>query len=177
MLVAPPAGDAYNLVVDMGSYSNYVFDVVLAIGLFKLRRHRKKLGLGYLEFHCPTPLLVLVVLFSLFVIVMAFVPPKGTLKGSDVSFFYATYPIATIGLFGLCIAYYILWQFVFPRFGHYKHRMESFTLKNGEQGHRVIKVPESKLAEWDATHENHNTLTEKDDGVEVLTHVTNDSDK
>ncbi len=152
VLIVPPPGDAYNLIVDMGSYSSYIFDVLLAVGLFKLRRERKRKGLGYLEFHCPTPLLVIVVLFSLFVIVMAFVPPEGTLIGSDVSFFYAVYPIATIGIFFLCIGYYIVWAYVLPRIFKYEHRIIRFSLINGEQGHKIIKVPTDKVKTWDRTH-------------------------
>ncbi|GEQ68580.1 hypothetical protein JCM33374_g2248 [Metschnikowia sp. JCM 33374] len=85
VLLAPPPGDAYNFVVNLGSYSNNIFNMLLFIGLFKLRSHRKKLGLGYRQFHIWTPVLVLAVLWTVFVLAMAFVPPKGTLKGSDVS--------------------------------------------------------------------------------------------
>ncbi|GME81633.1 unnamed protein product [Ambrosiozyma monospora] len=95
ILLAPPPGDAYNFIIDLGSYSNYIFETLLAFGLFKLRRERKRKGLGYREFHIPTPCLVIVLLWSIFVLAMAFVPPKGTLNGSDVSFFYAAYPITT----------------------------------------------------------------------------------
>ncbi|VEU23048.1 DEKNAAC104238 [Brettanomyces naardenensis] len=152
VLVAPPPGDAYNFVVDMGSYSAYIFSVLLAIGLFKLRKERRKLGLGYREFHCPTIILVLVLLFTIFVLVMAFVPPKGTLKGSDVSFFYATYPLTTIGICILCVIYYFGWAYVAPRIGKYRHRVLEFRLANGELGHKVIKVRDEDLAEWDREH-------------------------
>ncbi|KAF6006334.1 hypothetical protein HII12_005079 [Brettanomyces bruxellensis] len=152
VLLAPPPGDAYNLVVDMGSYSNYIFDVLLAVGLFKLRRQRKRKGLGYLEFHCPTALLVIVVLFAIFVIVMAFVPPEGTLIGSDVSFFYAVYPLTTIGIFALCIGYYIVWAYILPRVFKYKHRIIPFKLINGELGHKIIKVSVKDVKKWDAVH-------------------------
>ncbi|VEU23049.1 DEKNAAC104201 [Brettanomyces naardenensis] len=152
VLVAPPPGDAYNFVVDMGSYSSYIFSVLLAIGLFKLRSARRKVGLGYREAHCPTIILAIVLLFSLFVIIMAFVPPKGTLKGDDVSFFYATYPITTIGICLLCVVYYWLWAYVAPRMGGYRHRVLEFELANGEKGHKVIKVRNEDLEEWDREH-------------------------
>ncbi|GEQ66797.1 hypothetical protein JCM33374_g460 [Metschnikowia sp. JCM 33374] len=150
VLLAPPPGDAYNFVVDLGSYSSYIFNTLLFVGLFKLRRHRKKLGLGYKEFHIWTPVLVIAILWTWFVLAMAFVPPKGTLKGSDVSFFYATYPLTTIGLFFLCIFYYLVWAFVLPSFGRYRHRIESYELATGEQGHTVIKVPVEHLAQYDS---------------------------
>lgn len=159
VLLAPPPGDAYNLVVDMGSYSNYIFDVLLAIGLFKLRRQRKRKGLGYLEFHCPTALLAIVELFAIFVIVMAFVPPEGTLIGSDVSFFYAVYPLTTIGIFALCIGYYIAWAYILPRVFKYEHRIIPFKLINGELGHKIIKVPVKDVKKWDAVHKTAHQIT------------------
>lgn len=155
VLLAPPPGDAYNFVVDMGSYAGSIFNCVLFIGLIKLRATRKKQGLGYREFHVWTPVLIIAILWTLFVIAMAFVPPKGTLKGSDVSFFYATYPITTFALIGVCIAYYFVWAHLLPRIGKYVNKIETFELSTGELGHKVVQVPITELAEWEAVHANH----------------------
>lgn len=152
VLLAPPPGDAYNFIVDLGSYADYIFNVLLSFGLFRIRMQRKRCGLGYREFHIPTPLLMIVFLWSLFVIAMAFVPPKGTLIGSDVSFFYATYPITTFGIFGLCICYYIVWAWVLPHIGKYQRRVVSYELSNGEKGHRVVKVSFKDIEAWDKQH-------------------------
>ncbi|QPG75069.1 hypothetical protein FOA43_002409 [Brettanomyces nanus] len=166
VLLAPPPGDAYNFVVDLGSYSTYIFNAMLSFGLFKLRRHRSKIGLGYQEFHIPAPLLALLFLFSLFVIAMAFVPPEGTLIGSDVSFFYATYPITTIGIFLFCIGYYFVWEYVLPKIGKYRHRLSKFELAKGENGHKVIKVALSDLEEWDREHKDQDQDQETSAGPE-----------
>lgn len=155
VLLAPPPGDAYNFVVDMGSYAGSIFNCVLFIGLIKLRATRKKQGLGYREFHVWTPVLIIAILWTFFVIAMAFVPPKGTLKGSDVSFFYATYPITTFALIAVCIAYYFVWAHLLPRIGKYVNKIETFELSTGELGHKVVQVPITELAEWEAVHANH----------------------
>ncbi len=152
VLLAPPPGDAYNFIVDLGTYADGIFTVLLSVGLFRIRRQRKKKGLGYREFHLPTVLLVIVLLWALFVLAMSFVPPKGTLIGSDVSFFYATYPITTFGIFGLCILYYIVWALVLPKFGKFERRVTSYELPNGERGQTLIKVPLGEIESWDKEH-------------------------
>lgn len=154
VLLAPPPGDAYNFVLDVGSFSGNFFNVLLFVGLFKLRAARKKQGLGYREFHIWTPVLVLAILWTLFVFAMAFVPPKGTLIGSDVSFFYATYPLTTIGLLILSFIYYYIWAYVLPKYGKYVNKIEIFQLESGELGHTVVHVPLSQVAEWEAVHAN-----------------------
>lgn len=164
ILLAPPPGDAYNFVVDMGSYATYIFNVLIFVGLLRVRRTRRKQGLGYREFHIWTPILVLAILWTLFVVFMAFVPPKGTLKGADVSFFYATYPITTFALIFVCIGYYLLWAFVLPRIGKYHNKIETFQLLTGELGHKIVKVPITELAEWEAVHGE-----ESDSNLEVIT--------
>lgn len=152
ILLAPPPGDAYNFVVDMGSYSSSIFNCLLFVGLLKLRRARKMQGLGYREFHVWTPVVIIAIAWTVFVVAMAFVPPKGTLIGSDVSFFYATYPITTFALIGVSAGYYLVWAYLLPKIGKYQNKIETFQLPSGELGHTVVKVPLSEIAQWEAIH-------------------------
>lgn len=152
MIVAPPAGSAYNLIVDLGSYSSYIFSLFLILGLLKTRRDRRLKGLGTKGHYLPLPFIIILSLFELMVVVIAFVPPKGTLIGSDVDFFYATYPIVTIGLLLLCVGYYLIWRYTLPKLGKYVHREVIYTLDNGEIGNTVVKVPLDELEEWDKKH-------------------------
>lgn len=87
------------------------------------------------------------------VIAIAFVPPKGTLIGSDVSFFYATYPIVTICILFACGLYYLVWRFALPKIGSYVHREVIYHLENGELGNKIVKVKLKDLEEWDQEHE------------------------
>lgn len=168
VLFAPPPGDAYNFVVDLGSYSGYFFKLLLVVGLFLVRKQRKDAGLGFVGFKVPLPILILTLLYELFVLAMAFVPPAdGSLKGSDVSFFYCTYALTVIGILALCFAYYFVWGKVLPRIYKYEHRVYYFTLENGEVGHTVVKVPADQLEKWDAEHdEKGRALNSSDSSVE-----------
>ena len=116
----------------------------------------------------------------------AWVPPKGgSLKGSDVSFFYATYAITTIGIYLLCIAYYFVWAKIIPKIGGYQHRTVFYDLQNGERGHTVVKVKNDEVEKFDKEHDAsgrliglHNTSGSDDlgDSVENISYVV-DSEK
>ena len=152
MIVAPPAGSAYNFIVDMGTYANYIFTLLLVVGLLRVRRDRKLKGLGTKGQYLPLPCIIILILFELMVIAIAFVPPKGTLIGSDVTFFYATYPIVTIGILGFCVSYYAVWRYALPKIGNYVHREVIYKLESGEIGNTVVKVKIDELEEWDRVH-------------------------
>lgn len=141
VMLAPPAGDAYNFVLDLSSYSGYIFKLLLVIGLVLVRRERRKKGLGYAGWKVPLPILVITILYELFVIAMVWVPPPdGSLKGSDVSFFYCTYALVCIGILGLCVLYYIAWALVLPKLFNYERKVVQYQLENGERGQTIIKV-------------------------------------
>ena len=153
MIVAPPAGSAYNFILDMGTYSSYIFTLCLIIGLLKIRRERRLKGLGNEGHYLPLPCIIILLLFHIMVIAIAFVPPKGTLIGSDVTFFYATYPIVTICILFACGFYYLVWRFALPKVGKYVHREVIYHLENGELGNKIVKVKLKDLEEWDQEHE------------------------
>ena len=153
MIVAPPAGSAYNFILDMGTYSSYIFTLCLIIGLLRIRRDRRLKGLGNKGHYLPLPFIIILLLFHIMVIAIAFVPPKGTLIGSDVTFFYATYPIVTICILFACGLYYLVWRFALPKIGSYVHREVIYHLENGELGNKIVKVKLKDLKEWDQEHE------------------------
>lgn len=151
MIIGPPAGSAYNFIVDMGAYCEYVFALFLIIGLLKTRRDHRLKGLGTKGHYLPLPLLIILLLFELMVIAIAFVPPEGTLIG-DSDIFYATYPIVTIGILLGCVGYYFIWRYTLPKLGKYVHREVIFRLENGEFGNTIVKVKLEDLEEWDKEH-------------------------
>lgn len=49
--------------------------------------------------------------------------------------------------------YYVLWIYVLPKIGKYTVRQENVVLEGGATTHRLVKVPNEKLADWDEQHD------------------------
>lgn len=100
IILALPAGDAFNFVVDLGVYPSCFFNFLLAIGLYFVRYRRKKLGLPRQAsgFKAWEVALLFTIVVNLYLLVMPWYPPASGAKGGDVSFWYATYVVAGIGM-------------------------------------------------------------------------------
>jgi hypothetical protein len=49
--------------------------------------------------------------------------------------------------------YYYVWIKVLPRWGGYEFRQTILQDDRGETAHHLVKVPNDRLAEWDAKHD------------------------
>jgi len=100
-----------------------------------------------------------------------------------VSFFYAAYCIAGLGLYVLsfssfvlflvvnrvlfvgrlfiCGAAYVVWIQVLPKVKGYAIRQVTEKLSDGAQANRLVRVPNSEVAEWDGTHDEHGNPIER----------------
>jgi amino acid transporter len=156
MILAPPAGDAFNFIVDLQSYPNNIFLFALTIGLLLIRRSRKKLGLGSSEADFKTwdVAIYFSIAVNVFLLVMPWYPPPKGRNGGDVSFWYATYCAVGVGIMGICVVYYVAWIFVLPRWGGYRIRQELVVLEGeGAKTHRLVKVKLAELESWDREHD------------------------
>ena len=118
MIVAPPAGDAFNfsvlnsllnithpfstnvyLVVDLRSYPDAIFYLAMAVGLYIIRYRRKKLGLPRPAFRAWDISVLFNIAQNLFLVIMPWYPPATGRYGGDVSFWYATYVVTGIGMY------------------------------------------------------------------------------
>ncbi|KAK0642550.1 High-affinity methionine permease [Lasiodiplodia hormozganensis] len=153
MIVAPPAGDAFNFVVDLKTYPDAVFFFLMAAGVYIIRRHRSRIAVGRSEFRAWDAAVIIYLLVNLFLLVMPWYPPEGGATGGDVSFWYATYCVVGIGIILMCVVYYWIWIYVLPRFGGYAMRQKLVVLEDGAVMHKIVKVPKDQLAEWDANHD------------------------
>jgi amino acid transporter len=91
MILAPPAGDAFNFLVDLNSYPSNAFLFLMTSGLLFIRRRRTKAGIPHSEFRVWNVAIIFSLAINVFLLVMPWYPPPGGIYGGDVSFFYATY--------------------------------------------------------------------------------------
>ena len=154
MILAPPAGDAFQFVVSLKSYPDAIFHVALGAGLIFLRRRRDRSGTPRSDFRAWWAVIILYLLSQVYLLVMPWIPPAGGVNAGTVSFFYATYMIVGIAVIGLCGAYYYVWMKVLPRWGNYVIRSQVIDVDdNGANTHRLLRVPNAEGADWDASHD------------------------
>ncbi|KKY19943.1 putative high affinity methionine permease [Phaeomoniella chlamydospora] len=151
MILAPPAGDAFNFIVDLQVYPSALFAASMSIGLYIVRWRRRKAGIPRSEFRAWDIAVTFNIAANLFILIMPWYPPEP--GQSDVSFWYATYVVVGIGIIVICVIYYYVWVHALPKFKGYRLRQELLVLDNGASSHRLVKVPVNELAEWDKTHD------------------------
>ncbi|KAH8432677.1 high affinity methionine permease [Aspergillus melleus] len=153
MILAPPAGDAFNFVVDLSMYPSNLFNFLLAIGLIFTRYYRKRLNFpksGYSAWHVVVGFAII---SNLYLLVAPWYPPDGGATGGDVSFWYGTYLVVGLAIIGACGAYYWIYIKLLPRFGGYEFRQTILKMDGGAVAHKLVKIPREQVASWDAEHD------------------------
>lgn len=98
MIVAPPAGDAFNFIVDLQSYPANVFAFATTFGLLLIRRRRARLMAESSDFKVWNIAILFSLLINVFILAMPWYPPPGGKFGGDVSFWYATYCVVGLAM-------------------------------------------------------------------------------
>lgn len=98
MILAPPAGDAFNFIVDLQSYPSNVFLFATTFGLLLIRRRRNRLGFERGEFRVWNAAIVFSLAVNVFILAMPWYPPPGGRYGGDVRLWYATYCVTGLGM-------------------------------------------------------------------------------
>ncbi|CAA7267087.1 unnamed protein product [Cyclocybe aegerita] len=161
VIIGPPAGDAFNFIVDLQSYPANVFSFLMTVGLWFVRKRRASIGAPKSEFRAWNVVLLFAIAVNIYLLVLPWVPPEGGIYAGDVSFFYATYCIVGLGFLAVSAFVYLLVIILLPRWGNYTIRQLLERLPDGAQANRLVKVPNSELAEWDATHDEHGDVIVK----------------
>ncbi|KAJ6127813.1 Amino acid/polyamine transporter I [Penicillium samsonianum] len=141
MILAPPAGDAFSFVVDLGVYASSFFGSVLTIGLVVTRIRRARLNLPPPDYKAWHVTVAFAILSNLYMVVMPWYPPSTGANGGDVSFWYATYCAVALGIIGLCGVYYYVWIKLLPRIQGFKWEQTVLKLDDGALAHRLVRVP------------------------------------
>jgi len=154
MIVAPPAGDAFTFVVSLKTYPEAIFFFAMAVGVYILRRRRTRNNIPRSQFRVWDVLLIFFILIQVYILVMPWFPPEGGPYAGDVSFWYATYCVVGIAIIIVCGLYYVAWIYAIPKWRGYRIRTEVLEVdNNGANTHRLVQVPLSDLATWDAEHD------------------------
>jgi hypothetical protein len=98
MILAPPAGDAFNFVVDLSVYPSQAFSLAMAVGLYFVRYQRKKAGIARSDFRAWDVAIIFTILVNIYCLVMPWYPPPGGADGGDFTFWYAAYVVTGIGM-------------------------------------------------------------------------------
>ncbi|RFU27127.1 hypothetical protein B7463_g9211, partial [Scytalidium lignicola] len=126
VIIAIPAGDAYNFILDVEGYPGSIINFFVVIGLFILRYRAPHL-------HRPFKTWIIVPIFFLaaqvFLLVAPFLRPPGG-KG-DTSLPYWLYPIVGMAVLVAGAVYWFLWRIVWPRLGGFEWIERKGELKDG----------------------------------------------
>ncbi|KAF2093562.1 high affinity methionine permease [Rhizodiscina lignyota] len=153
MILAPPAGDAFNFVVDLSVYPVNFFNFTLATGLLALRWRRKRVGLPSADFCAWDIAIYFTIIANLYMLIMPWYPPSTGATGGDVSFWYATYVATGVGIIVFCSVYYWVWIGLLPKLGKYKIRQTYEDLGDGAVTHKLVRVRDEDVAQWDDEHD------------------------
>ncbi|EXJ87337.1 hypothetical protein A1O3_04296 [Capronia epimyces CBS 606.96] len=153
MILAPPAGDAFNFIVNLQVYPNALYNVFIAIGIYLVRWRRGKAKLPRGVFKAWDVAVVFNILVNLYMVVMPWYPPETGADGGSYHFWYGTSSVVGIAIVVLCGLYYVFWIYAIPYWRGYRVRQETLELDGGANTHRLTKVPLAELEEWDRTHD------------------------
>ncbi|KAJ5781295.1 hypothetical protein N7457_006455 [Penicillium paradoxum] len=150
MILAPPAGDAFNFIVDLGVYPASFFGLLLTIGLVVTRIRRTRLNLPAPDYQAWHVTVAFAICSNLYMVVMPWYPPSTGATGGDVSFWYATYCAVALGIsltkqyaysIATCAVYYYVWIKLLPRIQGFKWQQTVLKLDDGAMAHRLVRVP------------------------------------
>jgi hypothetical protein len=85
-------------VSDLRIYPGSFFDFLMCVGLLIVRHKRKALNLPRPEFKAWDIVIWFSILKNLYLLIMPWYPPAGGATGGDVSFWYGTYVVTSIGM-------------------------------------------------------------------------------
>ncbi|EWC44884.1 hypothetical protein DRE_00943 [Drechslerella stenobrocha 248] len=135
-LIAPPAGPAYNFIVDLGTYPGAWTGAFVVGGLIYLQLRKAENWSS--PWHTFLPVSILYLVTNVFLMIIPFVPPDGPISAGGYP--YYVFPIVGIAVILLGVVYWALWTKIWPKIGGYKVVAEKTIGPDGEEVVRYLKV-------------------------------------
>ncbi len=149
ILLAPPAGDAYDFVLNLSSYPLNVINAAVGFGLLAAYlpvRFRPAWARSWNPpFRASAPVTLFFALVSAFLVITPWIPPVRASDAVYRSMWYATAPAAFIGIFAAGFAYWLVWYQLLPTLGHYERKPVQAQLSDGTLVTEYVKAPLAKL--------------------------------
>ncbi|KAI0836502.1 amino acid transporter [Hypoxylon sp. FL0890] len=136
ILVAPPAGPAYNFLVNLYTYPGAWINGFVAAGLIYL--HYKKSEDWSSPWHTYLPITVLYLLANIFLALVPFIPPNGDWNAEGYPYF--VFPVVGVGVLILGGVYWTCWSKIWPAIGGYRIEAHRVVEDDGKEVVRYKKV-------------------------------------
>ncbi|KAK9460896.1 amino acid permease-domain-containing protein [Lipomyces oligophaga] len=140
VLTVPPAGEAYEFIIDLNTYPSAWINALVAGGLVYLQYSKKEQWSSPFRSYLP---ITLAYLFSnFFLMYLPLVKPPGT----------NSHPGITIAIFGMgCLAmgavYWVVWSKIMPWLGNYEIVDERTQDADGNENIKYVRVPKEGALE------------------------------
>lgn len=136
VLVAPPAGPAYNFITDLYTYPGAWINAFVAAGLIYLQYSKTERWSS--PWHTFLPISVLYFAANAFLAIVPFIPPDGDWNADGYP--YYIFPIVGVGVLLLGGVYWTAWTKVWPKFGGYRIVSERYEDEAGVEHVRYVKL-------------------------------------
>ncbi|KAI1432538.1 amino acid transporter [Xylaria sp. CBS 124048] len=136
VLIAPPAGAAYNFIVDLYTYPGSWINGFVCAGLIYLQFNKSENWSS--PWHTYLPITLLYLAANIFLAFSPFIPPTGSWNANGYPFY--VFPIVGISVLLLGAFYWACWTKIWPAIGGYKIVAERIVDEDGVEVVRYRKV-------------------------------------
>ncbi|ORY61480.1 amino acid permease [Pseudomassariella vexata] len=136
ILLAPPAGPAYNFIVDLYTYPGAWINGFVAAGLIYLQFKQSENWSS--PWHTFLPISVLYLLANIFLALVPFIPPDGDWNAEGYPYF--VFPVVGVGVLLLGGVYWVCWTKIWPSIGGYRIEAQRIVQDDGVEVVRYRKI-------------------------------------
>ena len=145
ILLAPPAGDAYNFVLNLSSYPLNVVNAAVSLGLVSAYLPVSWRPRWAREWSPPLratfPVALLFCLISIFLVIAPWIPPKRIEDSVYVNMWYGMAPAVSIGIFVGGSIFWLIRFHILPSIAGYQLEYVKDTLSDGTPIKTFVKSP------------------------------------